>query len=116
VLNPIKRLVRKLRNIFAPPNVSGCLICGDKWSWKKHHNIPYSENNYAFPVCEECWQTAPSKSIMMAVRELGQKWIWQSPAAHLIEATDHAQLLIIAAEEQLSKRGEKIPLSFSNSG
>lgn len=51
--------------------ISGCLICGDTWNWKKEHNIG---GNGAFPFCEECWQTKSDGELIRAAFRLGDLW------------------------------------------
>ena len=33
----------------------GCYRCGDRWSWKRPHDTPYTEWSSCFPLCSECW-------------------------------------------------------------
>lgn len=70
------RLLAKLRNRAGrAKGLSGCLICGDTWNWKKAHYIQMSNTGGSmFPTCEECWDTEPTDRILAAVDELWAMW------------------------------------------
>jgi len=101
--NILHNILRPLLNLWGRiQGISGCLICGDTWNWKKPHNVLFKRNVSAFPTCEECWQTAPKHLIETATHELGRKWILQSPSEHLKETLKDVRLLKNACEKELS--------------
>jgi hypothetical protein len=104
------KLLRPLLNaVGALKGFSGCGICGDKWNWKKSHDVEYSwpanpdekemeisitiglkkadqklgytNRGAAFPTCEECWQTKSADEIVGAACRLSLLWRVQSPGA-----------------------------------
>lgn len=74
----MKNPVRIIKNFLGSlRGYSGCLRCGDSWSWKKDHSIPCDEHGSGiFPLCEECWLKIDKDEKIFWVKEL-ENW-WQS--------------------------------------
>ena len=60
---------------------SKCMRCGDSWSWKTHHDVPYYwEKSYGmvlsgmFPCCEECWQVMTKEAKIKYCDKLIDAW------------------------------------------
>lgn len=101
--NILHKIVRPLLNYWGRVHgISGCGICGDTWNWKKSHDIDYKKNRSAFPICEECWQTAPAHLIEQATHELARTWILQSPPKHLKQILEDTKLLKAACRKELA--------------
>lgn len=99
----VNQVVRFINN-YRGAGFSGCGICGDKWSWKKEHAIPYDKNNGVFPVCEECWQTKSNEEIMRATKDLMEKWLVQSPAHYYKDTQKKVRKVLLAIEKALLER------------
>ena len=54
---------------------SKCRVCGHAWNWKKPHTVYYALGYGAFPVCEDCWTTAPDEDIIEAAGMLADLWV-----------------------------------------
>lgn len=70
----------KARNLIGEARGhSGCLNCGDRWNWKKPHDIEYERKgdnrSGMFPLCDECFQKLPVDTIMDFCSQLLTEWI-----------------------------------------
>jgi len=54
MLKTLKR--RSLNWVGDQQGYGGCNRCGDRWSWKKLHNLELASGIGCFPLCEECWK------------------------------------------------------------
>jgi hypothetical protein len=92
----VNRILRKIKNTLSTSG--GCLLCDDKWSWKKPHYIPYAVGSGAFPVCEECWQTKTDSEIIGAAERLAR--MWRSDG----DTDEHSILMVKGVEKALKER------------
>ena len=97
----IKNLIGNLRGY------SGCVLCGDRWNWKKYHLINYSSSRGIFPLCEECWNEVKDNktAIMYCVRKLVDEWIKQNPSnqAEYLDTLEEIRLYIYSEKTQLER-------------
>lgn len=102
------RLFRPLFNWYgALSGISGCLICGDRWNWKKMRRVAFAPGEAAFPTCEECWQNASSSEIVRAAKRLAAKWIDDLPFDVPTDRKAHKMIAAVekAALEQIKEVG-----------
>jgi len=121
------KLLRPLLNaIGALKGISGCGVCGDKWNWKKSHDVEYSwpanpkekemeiaiviglkkvdsklgypNRCAAFPTCEECWQTKSADGIVNAAYRLSLQWRMQSSVLKTEETETQAKAMVEAVK------------------
>jgi len=98
----VKVKFRLIRNFVGNlKGVSGCMVCGDRWNWKKEHDIA---NFGAFPFCEECWQryrkSSPDKLVQGAER-LATIWMRDTSFSHRAETEEHALQMFVALKAEL---------------
>jgi len=111
------KLLRPLFNWYgALCGNSGCLICGDRWNWKKPHVVRLLREDGAFPTCEECWQTASLDEIVSAARKLGDMWVKQSDFLQECVVRRNASRMIAAVEEAAKKRCDFCPVGPQRKG
>jgi len=76
--NLLYRLLRPFLNLQGANRFSGCIICGDRWNWKKHHRIQGPGGIGMFPYCEECHRKATKEQKLRAINRLYLLWDSQS--------------------------------------
>lgn len=105
-------LLRPLLNWWGTlSGFSGCGICGDRWNWKKPHEVAFAQGISAFPTCEECWQSAQLEEIVRAARKLGDKWIEYASISRR-----YASRMIAAVEKAAKKRCNFCPVGPQRKG
>ena len=108
-------ILRRVRN-FLGVGYSGCLICGDKWNWKKNHTVQYSQSQGAFPTCEECWQNpnVSNEEIIRAAESLAVLWRRLSPIEHFEETCEKTTRMVNAVKEAVKTRKQPQPFSVKD--
>ena len=105
-MNVTNRVVRFFRNLWGKfRGYSDCLICGDRWNWKKSYTVWYYSGVGGFATCEECWKTCSEEEIIDAFTRLGGSWIAQCRRVEdLDETVEQVKELMKAATIQVKNR------------
>ena len=77
----------------------GCLLCKDKWNWKKPHYIQYSTHEGMFPLCEECYnKLTPTERLFYCKLMIGT-WIGKGS----LETLENYKIYLDRIQNEVSK-------------